>query len=191
MTDRDHFEAAYVAHMNTQTIHFKTGMRDYTVDEIKALRDGENYTVVGCQNGYLNGWWWGYKAARAPSDRATALEESASICQRLAVEALDSYTTEAGRTAAHGALICAMGEIRNLRAGSADAGHRDSVIEECALIVERHQETFTTMSGGEDERHLTARRHGNQMGLAYVNAIRALKSQQDAAIEAQRSGEGS
>jgi hypothetical protein len=60
---------------------------------------------------------------------------------------------------------------------------RDSVIEQCALIVEQHQETFTTMSGGEDERHLTTRRHGNQMGMAYANAIRALKSQQDAAIE--------
>ena len=58
------------------------------------------------------------EAARAPTDRSTALEESAAICQRLAVEALDSYTTEAGRTAAHGALICAMGEIRNLKAGS-------------------------------------------------------------------------
>lgn len=67
-------------------------------------------------------------------------------------------------------------------AARATAEQRDSVIEECALIVEQHQETFTTMSGGEEERHLTTRRHGNQMGMAYANAIRALKSQQDAAI---------
>lgn len=77
------------------------------------------------------------------------------------------------------------------QAARATAEPRDSVIEQCALIVEQHQETFTTMSGGDDERHLTKRRHGNQMGMAYANAIRTLKSQQDAAIEAQRSGDGS
>ena len=186
------------------------------------------------------------EAARTPSDRATALEESAAICQRLAVEALDSYTTEAGRTAAHAALICAMGEIRNLKAGSAGAGQSEPVnrivarlkIEKLAAlltdtdrtkqdIVEADGETVSGVrigwgawallrakiidvietkcaadafnSGAElttqqiDAAMDVARfEYGHGVTRASIVAIhRALKSQQDAAIESQRSGDGS
>ena len=126
------------------------------------------------------------EASRATADRATALEESAAICQRLAVEALDSYTTEAGRTAAHAALICAMGEIRNLGAGSAGAGRsRDSAeLQAVKNAGFKMSNIFFNL----------AQRPGEPIGAdmcavldtcrkEWDEAIRALKSQQDAAIE--------
>jgi len=53
---------------------------------------------------------------------------------------------------------------------------RAEVLEEAALLVEQGQETITQVGDGEENRrHITPRRHGNLMGLAYAEAIRALK----------------
>ena len=78
------------------------------------------------------------RAASAITARDSVIDQSAAICQRLAVEALDSYTTEAGRTAAHAALICAMGEIRNLRAGN--AGAEESTDAARDVLAERRRQ---------------------------------------------------
>lgn len=60
MSERDEFEAAYVAHVNAQNI-------SNTVEEIAAMRYGDSYNVggIGMHGGYLNGCWDGWKLARA------------------------------------------------------------------------------------------------------------------------------
>jgi hypothetical protein len=50
---------------------------------------------------------------------------------------------------------------------------REAAIEECAKFVEQHQESIRESSNG-SERYLSARKVGNQMGLAYVDGIRSL-----------------
>lgn len=63
---REVFEAAYVRHMNSQEIASTWGQRDYTAEEIAAMREGGFYNVgvegVGQHHGYLNGCWWGFIA---------------------------------------------------------------------------------------------------------------------------------
>ena len=63
---REVFEAAYVRHMNSPEIASTWGQRDYTFEEIAAMREGDFYNVgvagVGQYHGYLNGCWWGFLA---------------------------------------------------------------------------------------------------------------------------------
>lgn len=56
---------------------------------------------------------------------------------------------------------------------SSQGATREAVIEECAKFVEQHQETISETAHG-TRRHLTPRRVGNQMGIAYVDGLRAL-----------------
>lgn len=76
--DRALFESAYVAHMNSQAIHRRTGMRDYTVEEISALRSGDHYNAgTDSRDGYLNGCWrgWQTRGAAAPADATQLMAE--------------------------------------------------------------------------------------------------------------------
>lgn len=50
-----------------------------------------------------------------------------------------------------------------------------ATIEACAKFVGQHQERISETANG-SERSLSPRKVGNQMGLAYVNGIRALSS---------------
>ena len=63
---REVFEVEYVRHMNSQEIAGTWGQRDYTFEEIAAMREGNFYNVgvagVGQYHGYLNGCWWGFLA---------------------------------------------------------------------------------------------------------------------------------
>lgn len=70
--EREAFEAAYVAHLNQQGIHTRTGMRDYTVEEIVALREDDNYLNGAARTGYLNGCWQGWQLARSQPAAAPA-----------------------------------------------------------------------------------------------------------------------
>lgn len=54
-------------------------------------------------------------------------------------------------------------------------GRDPATIEACAKFVEQHQERISETANG-SERSLSPRKVGNQMGLAYVNGIRALSS---------------
>jgi hypothetical protein len=54
--DRDEFEANYVADLNEHT------GKNYTVEEMKRLRNGESYGTPEEEMHYLNGRWDGWKA---------------------------------------------------------------------------------------------------------------------------------
>jgi len=54
-----------------------------------------------------------------------------------------------------------------------DVASRNAVIEECAAFIEQHQERITETGNG-SERSVWPRMTGNQMGLAYAAALRAL-----------------
>lgn len=53
--------------------------------------------------------------------------------------------------------------------------YRDCVLEEAAQLVEQMQETISVTRNG-SEHHLTPRKNGNLMGLAFAAGIRALKT---------------
>jgi hypothetical protein len=167
MIDREEFEAAYVARMNTQTIHFKTGMRDYTVDEIKAMRDGENYTVVGFQNSYLNGCWWGWQAARAtPADRDSVIEACAMVCERIVLE-------EGQSAIGHGAYLCRK-YIRGLKSINPDSAELGPYEFDVKLGEQMYVDSSMQYRNGT------------------VNlTIKRKPRESVAAIESQRSGDGS
>jgi hypothetical protein len=63
--------------------------------------------------------------------------------------------------------------IAALRLAAKSAEVREATIEECAKIVEQNQETYSDTSGG-TTRYVTPRMKGNQAGLAFAVAIRAL-----------------